>query len=310
MILYYIIIAVLLACLYLHLHKQSVKLFFFNNFHAWFFEHKTFAQWYGVRFEKSDTWRTNRRETHMTGFDYPIFKIIGIKIEVGKTELDKIKELKHTITSKSETHQIDFAPYFKKGESYNWDGEFEGKIADIFYEEFFRVFDVPAPKSKAQFIEGILVLRRALSVGGFKGKFIMLKGLGSLWPLAQYFKSLSYAEQMLMIAPFITVLDYVLVNMREKAAELTFSQRLKKLNDYFPIKYLPVMNKGEMVLVEIIVNESNNVSNTMFGPRGHACPGGVLVNMMTDAFTRFMKTVDYKVKRTVKNGKEEVVLSF
>jgi len=308
MILYYLVASTLLAfCLYLY--KETMKKWLFANFHGWFFNHREFSKWYGIRFERSDDWRTNRTESHVTGFEFPLFKLIGIVVQVGKIDFDKIKELKQRLSDKSD-QEFNFAPYFKKGESYNWD-QFEIKISDVFFAEIFRLFDVKPPQDKKRFIAAILILRRALSTGGLYGKWLMAKSVGTLYPLAQYFKSLTYAEQMIALAPFMTVLDFCMFNLRDKARNLEICERLQILSNYFDLKYIPMLNNGEMVFCEVFVNENNNFANSMFGPKGVQCPGGVLVKMVLDGFVKFMDVVEYDVKKVVrKGGKEDVIFTF
>lgn len=281
----------------------------FSNFHAWFFRHKEFSKWFGIRFERSDEWKTSRKETNISGFEFPLLRFFGIRIEVGNLNFDKIKELKEKLSEKSDV-EIDFLPYFKKGETLNWQ-DFEVKMADVFYGEIFRVFDVTPPKDKNQFINAIVALRRSLSTGGLYGKWLMVKNFLTILPLATYFKSLTYTEQIIAIAPFMTVLDFAMFNIRDQSKNLQINERLQVLSKSLDLKYIPMVSNGEMIFCEVFVNKENNFGNSMFGPRGLRCPGGVFTKMFTDAFTNFMNKVDYKVKRISKtNGKEEVVLSF
>jgi len=223
--------------------------------------------------------------------------------------LIKSKNSKKKISEKSD-QEIDFLPYFKKGEILTWE-DFEVKMADVFYDEIFRMFNVTPPKDKKKFINAIIVLRRSLSTGGLYGKWLMLKNLWTLLPLAQYFKSISYSDQIIAITPFMTVMDMAMFNIRDQAKNMEIHERLQILSKSFDLKYIPMISNGEMVFCDVYVNKENNFSNSMFGPRGVRCPGGVLTKMFVDGFTNFMDKVDYKVlKKIGKNGKEEVIFNF
>jgi hypothetical protein len=305
----YTIASILLTLCYIHVNKQSIKRWFFGSFHRTFYEYPNFSRWYGIRYERSDVWKTSRKESHVTGFDFPLLEYVGIKIRVGDIDFQYVKDLKQIISAKSDA-VFNIGPYFKKGDTLSWN-EFERILCNCFYDEIFRIFDhITPPKDKQKFIDAVLVLRSTVSIGGLYGKWLMLKNVGALIPLAQYFKSLDYADQMIALTPFMTVLDFAMFNIRDKAKTCSLKERFECLSTNFGIKYIPMLSNGEMVFCEVFVNGENNFANSMFGPSGVRCPGGVLTKLMVDGFMQFMNNSDYKVKKTVKNGREEVVLAF
>jgi len=309
MILLYIITSVLVLY-YFHVNKHSIKCWFFGSFHRTFYQYRGFSEWYGIKYERSDVWKTSRKESYVTGFDFPLLEKVGIKIQVGNIDRKHFKELKQKISERSES-VFNIAPYFKKGDTLNWN-DFERTLCNCFYIEIFRIFDhITPPKDKKKFIDAILVLRATLSVGGLYGKWLMLKNIGTLIPLAQYFRSLNYADQMIALTPFMTVLDFVMFNFRDKPKNCSLTERLECLATNFGIKYIPMISNGEMVFCEVFVNGENNFANSMFGPSGVRCPGGVMTKLMVDGFMQFMNSTDYKVKRVPsKNGREEVFIAF
>jgi len=304
---YYFIISVL-TLIYLYLNKQSVKNWIFINFHFYIYPHKEFAKWFGIRFERSDVWETSRKESYIAGFDFFIFQLFGIQIRASNVNFDHIKDLRSKLNDKTD-EVFNFFPYIKKGETYDWK-EFEKKMIDIVYEETFRMYDIPRPKDKKQFLEAILVIRNVLSFGGIYGKSLLLTKIGVLIPLLRYFKSSTYAEQMIALTPFMTVVDYAMYNLRDQKKDISYSERLQTIHHSFPLKYIPMLSNGEMVFCEVFVDKKNNNSNSMFGPKGMKCPGGMFVKSMTNGFTKFIQEYDYKVKRMMKNGKEEIIFCF
>jgi len=145
--------------------------------------------------------------------------------------LIKSKNSKKKISEKSD-QEIDFLPYFKKGEILTWE-DFEVKMADVFYDEIFRMFNVTPPKDKKKFINAIIVLRRSLSTGGLYGKWLMLKNLWTLLPLAQYFKSISYSDQIIAITPFMTVMDMAMFNIRDQAKKYGNTRKIANIIQVF-----------------------------------------------------------------------------
>jgi len=84
----------------------------------------------------------------------------------------------------------------------------------------------------------------------------------------------------------------------------------KEMKDLFydtPVRYIPFFSDGEYVICDVVANEANSPSNSVFGPRGVICPGNIMTLAMVKAMMEMMNHFDYKVEGTPKYGGESVM---
>jgi len=163
---------------------------------------------------------------------------------------------------------------------------------------------VPYPFEIKSFVNATFTLRQ-ITIGGTFPKIFygFFKNWKMMKEMSKYWKSLEYAESLMVFVPFITTIDTCINNFISQSKPKEISQLFVNT----PIKYVPMVSDNKCVICEIISNDVNNPGNSVFGPKGVICPGNLITSSLAKAMIDLMNHFDYKVEGEPKWGGEALI---
>jgi len=266
-----------------------------SSFALFFSRHRRLGKALGITYHRTDEWETTRDESRLSFPTFGLIKLIGIGYEFGNVE--HIRGLK--ARQQQHSRAIDISQYIPTlvGQRLNI-LEIEDFLIRSWLNELTDIYNIPPPPDKEQYVRGIKAVRaffsnRQASLGS--ALRVIWDRFSELRDLRCYLVSLSMPERVLMLLPPMTTIDNSLHNL------VTDPLPIMQLRDIFrhaPVGFLPVLSKGRMCILDVVVNDADNPGNSCFGPKGMICPGNIVTSMVLKSVADLKRSFRVKVEGT------------
>jgi hypothetical protein len=178
--------------------------------------------------------------------------------------------------------------------------EFEEFLMKSTLSEVDRVFRIINDSKKLEEILSYMnTLKRLLNSldGNSQSVFKLLtkcKDFSQIIPLSRLLREYPEVHRVLLVVPQgVTTINFtkLIVKNKGKLDNLKPSDLLASV-----IAYMPIINKGELVLLTRKSDTSNNAMNRAFGPKGFTCPGNILTMKFISSILSLINNFDIKVE--------------
>jgi hypothetical protein len=267
------ILAAIVYVIYNIFSHGFIMSWIFFLLHGVFYANPRLAKFFGIKTVLSSEYSTNREDSrlHLPRF-FP--QAMGLNWTFGNR--DQVNHLK--MRQRKSTRPIDLAPYFidfvGKRMSVT---ELESTLVDAWISELLDVYDIPIT-DRVGFGQRIRVIRQfnpTFLDSPIRGFIYLFRNFRSFINIRNDWKNLDSSEVAMMLVPFLTTIDSSIFNF------VTNPNPIKEFHELFdnvPVAYLPINNRGELLLLKIVANKANNPGNTVFGAQGLICPGNVITS--------------------------------
>jgi len=283
----YLSLAILLL---LYFRKRVLQFVFMFSFPL-FEKYENFGKLLGIQYKRSDEWATTRKTSGLLLY-LPRFlsNITGVEFHLG--EIDFIKSFKQ----RQRTPVADFKIDLEKGERTLAD--LEREIIRIWHFQLKKNYELPINDEDDELmIEYMLGERRDVAAG--HSSFIQkMKGYASLFldkekhtRKKNAMRNFTDEEKLLYKVPFLTTVDTFILCLSFKA----YGTELSDFFDRLPVKFLPMYENDNTILLRLENNKKNNPANSVFGPSGVVCPGSHVTTQIIESIKDFCNTHEWEI---------------